>query len=210
MIDIIIVDDHDLFRMGTTMVLGSMPDYNVVAQAACGEDFFEKLNALENKPKLALLDIMLPDMSGIDIARKLRTEHPDILILILSAEASESTILSLTDIGVEGFVSKNAPTDELLVAINTIIEGGTYFAKDIAKLIRDVCNSTELHVELSEREEDIIRLCCEGLRAKDISEQLNISIRTVETHKTNIFTKLGINNNVALVRYAIRRGILQL
>ncbi len=210
MIDIIIVDDHDLFRMGTTMVLKSIPNYNVVAQAACGEEFFEKLNALENKPNLALLDIMLPDMSGIDIARKLRSEHPDIQILILSAEASESTILSLTDIGVEGFVSKNAPTDELLVAINTIIEGGTYFAKDIAKLIRDVCNSTELHVELSEREEDIIRLCCEGLRAKDISEQLNISIRTVETHKTNIFTKLGINNNVALVRYAIRRGILQL
>ncbi|MDO4461291.1 MAG: response regulator transcription factor [Bacteroidia bacterium] len=210
MIDLVIVDDHDLFRMGTTMVLGNSHNYRVVAQAASGEEFFVKLEELEAMPQLAILDIMLPDMSGIDIARRLRAEHPEVLILMLSAETSESTILSLTDIGVEGFVSKNAPTDELLVAISTIIEGGRYFAKDIARLIRDVCNSTELHVELSEREEDIIRLCCEGLRAKDISEQLNISIRTVETHKTNIFTKLGINNNVALVRYAIRRGILQL
>lgn len=210
MIDIILVDDHDLFRMGTTMLLGSQPDYNVVAQAATAEAFFSELNSLENEPALALLDIVLPDMSGVEIARKLREEHPDIQILMLSAESSESTILSLTEIGVEGFVSKNAPTDELLTAISTIVNGGTYFAKDIARLIRDVCNSTELHVELSEREKDIIRLCCEGYRAKEISDQLNISIRTVESHKTNIFTKIGINNNVALVRYAIRRGILQL
>lgn len=210
MIDIILVDDHDLFRMGTTMVLGSQPEYNVVAQAASGEEFFSKLDSLDKEPELALLDIILPDISGVDIARKLRAEHPNIQILMLSAESSEPTILSLTEIGVEGFVSKNAPTDELLTAINTIVNGGTYFAKDIARLIRDVCNSSELHIDLSEREKLIIRLCCEGLRAKDISDQLNISIRTVESHKTNIFTKLGINNNVALVRYAIRRGILQL
>lgn len=210
MVDIILVDDHDLFRMGTTMVLGATPGYNVVAQAANGAQFFERLESLEKEPDIALLDIVLPDMSGIDIARKLRDEHPDILILMLSAEASESTILSLTDIGVEGFVSKNAPTDELLAAVSTIVEGGRYFAKDIARLIRDVCNASELHVELSEREETIIRLCCEGMRAKDISDEIGISIRTVESHKTNIFTKLGINNNVALVRYAIRRGIIQL
>lgn len=210
MIDIILVDDHDLFRMGTTMVLSSKPEYNVVAQAATGAEFFEKLKSLEKAPEIALLDIVLPDISGIDIARRLREEYPDILILMLSAEASEPTILNLTDIGVEGFVSKNAPTDELLSAISTIIEGGRYFAKDIARLIRDVCNASELHVELSEREETIIKLCCEGKRAKDISEEIGISIRTVEAHKTNIFTKLGINNNVALVRYAIRRGIIQL
>lgn len=210
MVDIILVDDHDLFRMGTTMVLGATPGYNVVAQAANGAQFFERLESLEKEPDIALLDIVLPDMSGIDIARKLRDEHPDILILMLSAEASESTILSLTDIGVEGFVSKNAPADELLAAVSTIVEGGRYFAKDIARLIRDVCNASELHVELSEREETIIRLCCEGMRAKDISDEIGISIRTVESHKTNIFTKLGINNNVALVRYAIRRGIIQL
>ncbi|MCF0190162.1 MAG: response regulator transcription factor [Marinilabiliaceae bacterium] len=210
MIDIILVDDHDLFRMGTTMALGNAKGINVVAQAASGKEFFEALQSLPNEPTMALLDIILPDLSGVEIARRLRAEHPDMLILMLSAETAESVILELTEIGVDGFVSKNSPTEEIIEAINTIVEGGTYFAKDIARLIRDVCNASELRVELSEREQDIIRLCCDGMHARDIADKLCISIRTVDTHKTNIFRKLGIDSSMSLMRFALRRGIIHL
>ena len=136
-IRIIIVEDHYLFRAGITSVLSSVKDkYDVVGEASTVAEFdalYEKTDA-----DLLLLDIRLPDGNGIDIARKLSEEKSSLKILVLSAENDPSTITNLLDAGINGFISKNAPSQELFTAIDYIMEDGDYFGKDISKLIRDI------------------------------------------------------------------------
>ena len=209
-IRIIIVEDHYLFRAGITSVLSSVKDkYEVVAEASTVAEF----NALYEKTDadLLLLDIRLPDGNGIDIARKLSEEKSPLKILVLSAENDPSTITNLLDAGINGFISKNAPSQELFTAIDYIMEDGDYFGKDISKLIRDIRVAKKSAKEpFTDRENEIIALCSEGLTAKEIAEKMHINVATVNTHKNNIFKKLGINNSVELVIYAIKTGIITL
>ncbi|MBQ6576176.1 MAG: response regulator transcription factor [Bacteroidales bacterium] len=209
-IRIIIVEDHYLFRAGITSVLSSVKDkYDVVGEASTVAEFdalYEKTDA-----DLLLLDIRLPDGNGIDIARKLSEEKSSLKILVLSAENDPSTITNLLDAGINGFISKNAPSQELFTAIDYIMEDGDYFGKDISKLIRDIRVAKKSAKEpFTDRENEIIALCSEGLTAKEIAEKMHINVATVNTHKNNIFKKLGINNSVELVIYAIKTGIITL
>lgn len=209
-IRIIIVEDHFLFRAGITSVLSSVKDkYDVVAEASTVAEF----NALYERTDadLLLLDIRLPDGNGIDIARKLAEEKSSLKILVLSAENDPSTITNFLEAGINGFISKNAPSQELFTAIDYIIEDGEYFGKDISKLIRDIRVAKKSAKEpFTDRENEIIALCSEGLTAKEIAEKMHINVATVNTHKNNIFKKLGINNSVELVIYAIKAGIITL
>ncbi len=209
-IRIIIVEDHYLFRAGITSVLSSVKDkYDVVGEASSVAEF----DALHEKTDadLLLLDIRLPDGNGIDIARKLSEEKSSLKILVLSAENDPSTITNLLDAGINGFISKNAPSQELFTAIDYIMEDGDYFGKDISKLIRDIRVAKKSAKEpFTDRENEIIALCSEGLTAKEIAEKMHINVATVNTHKNNIFKKLGINNSVELVIYAIKTGIITL
>ena len=209
-IRIMIVEDHFLFRAGITSVLSSVKDkYDVVAEASTVAEF----NALYERTDadLLLLDIRLPDGNGIDIARKLAEEKSSLKILVLSAENDPSTITNFLEAGINGFISKNAPSQELFTAIDYIIEDGEYFGKDISKLIRDIRVAKKSAKEpFTDRENEIIALCSEGLTAKEIAEKMHINVATVNTHKNNIFKKLGINNSVELVIYAIKAGIITL
>ena len=209
-IRIIIVEDHYLFRAGITSVLSSVKDkYDVVGEASTVAEFdalYEKTDA-----DLLLLDIRLPDGNGIDIARKLSEQQSSLKILVLSAENDPSTITNLLEAGINGFISKNAPSQELFTAIDYIMEDGDYFGKDISKLIRDIRVAKKSAKEpFTDRENEIIALCSEGLTAKEIAEKMHINVATVNTHKNNIFKKLGINNSVELVIYAIKTGIITL
>ncbi len=209
-IRIIIVEDHYLFRAGITSVLSSVKDkYDVVGEASTVAEFdalYEKTDA-----DLLLLDIRLPDGNGIDIARKLSEQKSALKILVLSAENDPSTITNLLEAGINGFISKNAPSQELFTAIDYIMEDGDYFGKDISKLIRDIRVAKKSAKEpFTDRENEIIALCSEGLTAKEIAEKMHINVATVNTHKNNIFKKLGINNSVELVIYAIKTGIITL
>ena len=209
-IRIIIVEDHFLFRVGITSILSSVKDkYEVVAEAGTVSEFY----ALKNKTEadLLLLDIRLPDGNGIDIGRRLYEEKSALKILVLSAESDAATITSLLETGINGFISKNAPSQELFTAIDYIMDGGEYFGKDISKLIRDIKVSKKNAKEpFTDRENEIIALCSQGLTAKEIAEKMHINVATVNTHKNNIFKKLGINNSVELVIYAIKAGIITL
>ncbi|MGM9817528.1 MAG: response regulator [Paludibacteraceae bacterium] len=203
---LILVDDHPLFLMGLHATLSEK--YHIMGEAHSGDELFAQLKS--GSPDIVLLDIIMPGMSGVEAACRLHAEYPDIKILVLSAETTEKILVDMLQAGIDGFVSKLASVDELCLAVETVKSGTQYFGKDIARIIYDirVAENADDHI-FTHREMDIIRLCAEGLSLKEIADTLNISARTVDTHKTNIFRKLGINNSVELVRYAIRHHIIQ-
>jgi DNA-binding NarL/FixJ family response regulator len=214
MIDVIVVDDHRVFRMGlkNTFQLG-YPDICVVDEAESGEALFA-LPSLATA-HLVLLDINLPDMNGADVTRRLRSEYPALKILAISAENSAETIKAMLEAGIDGFISKQyGDADELAEAIRTVNGGLEYFGRDIAAIIYGVYvlkkQTTAVTQEFTARERDIITLCGEGLMSKEIASRLSISANTVNTHKKNIFQKLGINTTVELVQYAMKYGIIRI
>ena len=212
MINAILVDDHALFRLGVkSAITGSHADINIIGEADCGNELFRLLETIT--PDIILLDIILPDIKGIEIAEKLRKERPEIRILAISAENTTDVIKKMLDIGVEGFISKRkGSADEIAEAIRTIMNGFEYYGDDISSIIYKIYVSkkktAEITHEFTERESEIIELCRVGLLSKEIAQRLNISSRTVDNHKSNIFKKLGINNTIEMVQYAIKNGII--
>jgi DNA-binding NarL/FixJ family response regulator len=213
MIKVIIVDDHELFRLGVkTAITNNHPDLTIVGEVETGADFFNLLETVT--ADIVLLDIVLPDMSGIDIARRLKTERPEMKILAISAENTGDIIQSMLDIGIDGFLSKRRGGVDLLIeAIHSIARGFDYFGKDISDIIYRIYVSkkktTEVTKEFTEQERRVIELCREGLPAKLIADRLEISTRTVENHKNNIFKKLDIKSTLEMVQYAVKNGIIR-
>ena len=213
MINAILVDDHALFRLGVKSALtSSHTDINIIGEADCGKELFRLLETVT--PDIILLDIILPDTTGIEIAEKLRKEKPEIKILAISAENTSDVVKKMLDIGIEGFISKRkGSADEIAEAIRTIMTGLEYYGDDISSIIYKIYVSkkktAEVTNEFTEREKEIIELCRVGLLSKEIAQRLNISSRTVDNHKSNIFKKLGINNTLEMVQYAIKNGIIR-
>ena len=212
-IKIFIVDDHELFRFGVRMAIESRhSDIVVVGEAESGVEFFALLKTVT--PDIVLLDIDLPDMNGIDIARRLKSERPEIKILAVSAEKTASIVEKMVDSGIEGFISKlKSNPDVLADAIRSVAQGLEYFGKDISDIISRIYiakkKTAEITSEFSEQEKHVIECCHEGLSAKQIADRLFISARTVDWHKYNIFRKLGINNTREMVRFAEQNGIIE-
>jgi DNA-binding NarL/FixJ family response regulator len=213
MIKIIIVDDHKLFRMALRMALSECQDFCVSGDVESGADLFTMLET--TSCDLVLLDLNLPDMNGVEIARCLRRKRPDIKILVISCENDDETIHSLIALNVEGFISKQAgKVNEIIHAMSSIMDGCEYFGDDILNIMYQIyiskTGTTEVLPELSAREKEIITLCGNGLLAKEIANQLNISVSTVQNHKYNIFRKLNINNTMEMVQYALRCKIIRM
>ena len=212
MITAILVEDHEIYRLGLKNAFEkNYPDIEIVAEAETGTEFFSLLKV--KAADIVLLDIILPDMSGVEIARRLKKEKPDMKILVISTENTEENVKELVDMGIDGFVSKREGGVKALVeAIRSIMNGLEYFGKDIADIIYKIYVSkkktTEVTVEFSDIERKIIELCREGLQSKQIADRLELSPRTIENHKSRIFRKLGINNTIEMVQYAMNNGII--
>lgn len=209
-VKLFIVEDHPLVRVGLKMALSQSDGrFVVVGESGSKAGFFKQLPEID--ADVVILDIILPDGTGIEIAESLKQSHPDIKILVLSAETGEDTIASLVEIGIDGFVGKNISSEELYTAIEYVADGAEYFGREISKIIREISIAKNAPDDkFTDRETEIISLCSQGYVVKEIADRLNISIDTVNTHKYNIFKKLGINNSVELVRYAIKHGIISL
>ena len=213
MIQVIIVDDHPLFRIGLKATFKDChPDICVAGEADCGEALFKLL--AKTTADLVLLDINLPDISGVEIASRLRRDYPAVKILVVSAENTSETIKSMLELGIDGFISKRkSGTDELAEAVRTVMSGLEYFGRDISAIIYDVFVSkkktTVVTHEFTEREREIILACRDGLQCKEIATRLGISANTVNTHKNHIFSKLGINSTIEVVQYALKNGIIR-
>jgi len=214
MITAILVDDHELFRLGVRMAMTSRhPDIYIAGEAETGEGFFRLLET--TTADIVLLDVMLPDMTGIDIATRLKKEKPDLKILVISSESTANVTQALLNIGVDGFISKRmGGVDILADAIRSIMSGFEYFGQDISDIIYRIYvakkETTEVTAEFTEQEKKIIELCRDGLPSKLIADRMGISTRTVENHKTNIFHKLGINSTVEMIQFAMKKGIIRM
>ena len=206
------VDDHELFRLSLrTSIECHNTDIVIVGEAGSGATFFSLLKTVE--ADIVLLDIAMPGMSGFEIARRLKTENPEIKILAVSAENDFQTIEEMLQIGIEGFVSKSNCKPEILAeAIRSIMQGLDYFGRDISSIISRIYiakkKTMQISEEFSEQEKKIIELCLEGLPAKLIADRLCITARTVDWHKSNMFSKLGINSTLELVQFAIKNKII--
>lgn len=220
---LIIVDDHALYRLGVKAVLTEkIPQAEILAECSSGK---ELLVYLENNtiPELIILDIVMPEMNGVQVAKVLRKEYPKVKIIMLSSEMSPDIINEILDIGVDGYLSKLAVKVDLISAIEAVLSGNLFYGKDIAKVMYDIHVSKNQKQKkyalfqkkksaylLSEREKEIVELLCEGFSVKEIANQLNVSPRTIDNHKARVMQKLGFHNTIELVKYAIREKIVLL
>ena len=210
-IRILLVDDHPLMLMGIRAMLEGQTDIEIVGTAADGAKALAMLASMERLPNVMLLDIMMPGMDGIELTRRMRAEMPDVALLVLSSDTSLATLEPLLNIGIDGFLSKGSDKQTMLSAIRSVAAGYEFFGTDIARLIERISFAKKASDSLfTPRELDVIRLSCKGLQYKEIAGQLGIKYLTVVTIKNNIFRKLGINNTVELVLYAIKKELITL
>lgn len=212
-IRILLVDDHALVREGTRRLLETEKDVEVVAEASSGEEAIEVARSL--LPDIAVMDISMPGIGGIEATRAIKKHCPETAVLILSAYDDEPYLLALLDVGAAGFLLKNVHGLELIQAIRAVARGESVLQPSIAeKMMRrlstrpDVTqHSTNL---LSEREFDVLRLAARGLPNKEIAARMSLSIRTVHSHLANIFMKMQVGSRTEAVLLALRQGMISL
>jgi DNA-binding NarL/FixJ family response regulator len=216
-IGIFLVDDHQLVRDGIKALLMSAEDLTILGEASSGKECFEKI-ALE-PPDILILDISLPDTTGIEITKRVSVEYPQTRVLILSMYTNEDFIFNAVKAGARGYLPKNTSREELLAAIQAIYQGEEFFADSISRImlksyVRKAKEDDNMPlrgpVPLTTREIEILKLFAEGFINKEISDKLDISIRTVETHKNHIMKKLELKSTVELIKYAIRNKIVEI
>jgi DNA-binding NarL/FixJ family response regulator len=210
---ILLADDHEVVRDGLRMVLEAQPDLEVVAQAGDGVEALER--ALSEEVHLAVLDVSMPRMTGLQVARELSRRRPETRTLMLSMHDNEQYFFEALKAGASGYVLKTAANQDLIEACRATMRGEPFlYPAAVTALIRDYLERArrgEATPEdpLSERELDVIKLIAEGDTSEEIGRQLHISRKTVDRHRANILEKLGMRNRVELTRYAIRRGLVE-
>lgn len=209
-IKILLVDDHPLYRRGIAMVL-TQSDQNLEVFAEAG-NLKETITILEEHHDidLILLDLQLPDGNGKEVVRYVGINCPNTKILVLSVDLNPHHITSLIEMGINGFVSKDVQSEELLVAVRSILSGFEYYGKNINAMLDELATAEGENLDelLTTREKEILRLCALGNSAKDIATILNLSVRTVEGHKNHIYAKMGFESIAELVNYAFTHGII--
>jgi DNA-binding NarL/FixJ family response regulator len=202
-IRIALVDDHSLVRDGIRALLGVRPSFDVVGEAEDGAQALDLCGRVS--PDILLVDIGLKDMNGLELTRLLRIQYPDIKILILSMYDNHEYIATSIRAGASGYVLKNAPSKEIIAAIEAIATGGTFYSAEVAlKLATRKPDETEL----TPRESQVLIGLAQGLNNKTIARELAISVRTVETHRLSIRRKLNVDKPAGLVKYAMEHGLL--
>ena len=210
-IGILLVDDHQVLRDGLRLLLESAPDLEVIGEAADGQEAIALADQL--LPDLIVMDLGLPDISGIEVSRIIRESHPSIKIVVLSMHTSKEFVVSAIEAGAVGYVPKSTTHESLLEAIRTVSSGSRYLHPIAATslmetLVESETSEEQLYQDLTEREQEVFRLSAMGFTSREIGEQLIISPKTVDTYRQRAFDKLGINHRSELVKLAIRLGIL--
>jgi DNA-binding NarL/FixJ family response regulator len=211
-IRILIADDHELFRRGVAAELAQVPGWVVAAEAANGRDAVAL--AAELKPDVVVLDLTMPELNGLEAARKIVAAEPSARILILTAHESEQVVREVLSAGAQGYVLKSDAGRILVAALQALLDGRFFFTSSVARMVLDGYLRSESHdadavQTLSAREREIVQLLAEGNSNKDVARTLRISVSTAETHRSNIMRKMGFASLPELVRYAIRNRIIE-
>lgn len=210
---IIIADDHAMVRKGFEMLLNYQSNIEVVGTASSGEEAYRMVQEL--RPDIVLLDIsMPPGESGMVTAGRIHADFPDVKVIMLTMYDDREYLLYTVQNGASGYLLKNAPESELLEAINTVYQGGVYICKEMVPyLVQGFVNrhseASDSYLHLAEREVEVLTLIARGYGNKEIAAQMFLSVKTVESYKAKIMTKLGLKSRPEMVEYAIKKKLLQ-
>ena len=205
-------DDHTLMRQGVRKILEERPDWEIVAEAGDGRTAVRQTLALQ--PDVAVLDIGMPLLNGIEACAQIIRKLPSVQVLILSMHADEAYVTQAVRAGARGYLLKDSAGADLIGAIAAVAAGKSFFSPPVARVVLDdyarrlADKGMDRYDSLSEREREIFQLVAEGHSTKEIAEMLSVSPTTVETHRSHILQKLGIHNTAELVLYAVRRGVI--
>lgn len=210
-IRVLLADDHAIVRDGISAVVARCKDIEIVGQVVDGKQAIDAVARL--RPDVVLMDITMPVMNGLEATREIRKQFPATRVLVLTQHENKEYIMPLLQAGAVGYISKRARAQEVLQAIRTVHTTGAYLPPEIAsRVVTALAESQDANatnsILLTEREIQIVRLIAEGLSSRQIAERLSISVKTVDTHRSNIMEKLGVRNSAELIKYAIREGIL--
>lgn len=211
---VFIVEDHQLFREGLKSMLNSRDDIEIVGEAQDGLEAVRQIP--KAKPDLVLLDLSMPKMNGISVMKEVRRELPDTAILALTIHESDQFVLEAFEAGTDGYCIKDASRQELMMAIDTVLNGKTYISPDISDQVmvgflagRKKLKEQSNWDSVTQREREILKLLAEGYTNKEIANLLYISVKTVEKHRSNLMGKLDLHNVAALTAYAIDKGLVE-
>jgi DNA-binding NarL/FixJ family response regulator len=206
---IVIADDHGIVRSGIRLLLERQPDLEVVAEASDGVEARDTV--IREQPDLAILDVKMPGLTGLQATREIKAQLPEVSILILSMHDDERYLFEALKAGASGYVLKSQADTDLLDAIRSVERGEPFLSPAAQQaLIRDVLErGADVESELTPREEEIVKMVAEANTSREIAEMLHLSEKTVENHRANAMKKLGMRDRVELVRYAIRKGLVE-
>ena len=213
-ISLLLVDDHPVVRKGILACLSKTDRFEVVGEAANGKQAVALARDLA--PDIVLMDLQMPEMSGLDATRQIHRDAPAVKVLILSVDNNKDTILQIIRSGAKGYILKGAHTDDLIRAIETVAAGETYFSPDVARLVLHHCVDERTKTEasplskLTERELQVLAMIADGQSNKEIADLLDVSVRTIEAHRERIMRKLNIHSVVGLTRFAITHHLIEL
>lgn len=208
-ITIALADDHKIFREALKLALSTVADLLLVGEAASGAETLAVVAA--TRPDVLVLDIALPDMNGIEVAKLLKQRFPELGVVALSGYAERMFVEEMLKAGAKAYIVKSAGADELVAAIRLVARGERYMSSDaLSSMMRGVePQETPPRSVLSPREQEVLRLLAKGMRSIQVGQELGIAATTVEVHRRNIKEKLGLHSAVDLVRYAIREGMVK-
>ena len=212
MIKVLIADDHAIVRTGLRALLKSEPTLELVGEATGGYEAIELVG--KTHPDILILDLSMPDLDGIAVTKQIKPLYPDLRILILTVHEDEALLREAIKAGTSGYILKRAAEAELIAAIRIIMRGDLYVEPSMVRALlsdslKPVTEQRELVEPLTPREKEVLQLIVQGYTNRQIGEELNISMRTVEGHRSNLVEKLGLHSRVELVRYARQHGLIE-
>ena len=213
-----LVDDQQLFRSGLASLIQSVPGFTLLSEAENGKHFIEQLESSGTLPHIALIDMEMPVMNGVELNALLQKDYSSIKVIVLSTYNQERFISKMIEAGACGYLTKNCEIEELMTAINSTYKNGFYFNQDTLAAMRntshykssDIKNISNITIELTAREKEVLILLCKELSNIEIGELLFISPRTVEGHRNNLLSKTGCRNTAGLVIFAIKNNLFQI
>lgn len=213
---IVLADDHQIVREGLRTLLEKNDNFQVVAEAGDGRTAVKHVD--EYKPDLIVMDMMMPDLNGIEATRQIAARHPDIKIIALSMHSDKQLVKQMLKAGASGYVLKDCAVNELICAIQSVIKANIYLSPSINTMLLkekvfeqgEFNSSSSVFALLSNREREVLQLIGEGKSTKEIAYALSVSVKTIETHRQQIMSKLNIHSIAGLTKYAIREGLTSL
>jgi len=208
---IVIADDHPIVRAGIRRILERRPDLEVIAEASDGQEAVEAL--LDKQPDFGILDLEMPQLTGIEVARRVRESRIGTSLVVLSVHATGTMVRSALEAGVVGYVVKTGGLSEIVEALDSVRGGARYLSAEVMRLVVDQIADPEERSQrlktLTKREREVLKLIADGFSSPNIAAQLGVSVKTVNTHRWNLMEKLGIHKVSGLVRYAVREGLVK-